>query len=209
MRRIVWLTAAAMLAVPARAWSQQPEQKADQQPTQQQDQSTSQTVQTPALQQDSLAEAARKAREQKKDAAPKPARVFTNDNLPTQGGISSVGASASGSASDSASDSTPAAGAGKTSNDEKAWRDKFASLHHKLDQDQENLDVMQRELGVLNTQFYGDPMKGLQQGLTRSDINQKIDDINKMTAKIEADKQAISDAEDDLRKSGGDPGWAR
>jgi hypothetical protein len=30
-----------------------------------------------------------------------------------------------------------------------------------------------------------------------------------MTKQIEADKQAISDAEDQLRKSGGDVGWAR
>jgi hypothetical protein len=207
MRKILWLTAAAMLVIPARAWSQQPDQKADQ--AAQQDQSASQTAQEPAPQQDSLADAARKAREQKKEAAPKPPRVFTNDNLPTQGGISSVGAAAPGSGSDSASDDKTGTTGGKAGSEEKTWRDKFASLRHKLDQDQENLDVMQRELGVLNTQFYGDPMKGLQQGLTRSDINQKIADINKMTAQIEADKQAISDAEDELRKTGGDPGWAR
>jgi len=199
MRRIVWLTAAAILALPAGAWSQQNDQQSASQ-----GQSQAQTVTAP--QQDSLVEAARKAREQRKEA-PKSAKTFTNDNMPTQGGISTVGEGTSGTSS---GDQNAAAGAGKpAANDEKSWRDRFASLHHKLEQDQAALDVMQRELGQLNTQFYTDPMKGMQQGFTRSDINNKVADINKMKAQIDADQKAISDAEDELRKSGGDSGWAR
>jgi hypothetical protein len=68
---------------------------------------------------------------------------------------------------------------------------------------------MQRELGVLDVQYYSNPVKAMQQDLTRSDINKKTADIDAKKAQIEADKQAISDAEDDLRKAGGDPGWAR
>ncbi len=202
MRRIVWLTAAAMLAIPASTWSQQ----ADQQPAPQQGQSQAQAA--PAPQQDSLAEAARKAREQKKDA-PKTAKVFTNDDLPTQGGISSIGEGAATGAGNDTAGATVSKDGSKGTTDEEKWRTKFAALHHKLDQDQENLDVMQRELGVLNKQFYGDPVQAMQQQLTRSDINEKTADIDKMKAQIEADKQALSDAEEDLRKSGGDPGWAR
>ncbi len=82
-------------------------------------------------------------------------------------------------------------------------------MRHKLEQDQENVDLLQRELGTLNTQFYSDPNKQLQQQLTRSDIDKKTAEIDKAKAKVDADQQAISDAEDDLRKSGGDPGWAR
>jgi hypothetical protein len=154
-------------------------------------------------QQDSLAAAARRAKEKKKDAS-KPSRVFTNDNIPTTGGISSVGAAP-------AAPSTPAAEAsGSTKNDdEKAWRAKFAALHHKLEQDQQELEVMQRELGELNLQYYNDPMKAMQQELTRSDITAKTGKIDAKKKEIEADQQAISNAEDDLRKAGGDPGWAR
>ena len=199
MRRILWLAAASILVVPASTWGQQ----ADQQPAPvPQDQSQSQTVAAP--EQDSLAEAARKTREQKKDAT-KPAKTFDNDNIPTTGGISSVG---EGTAAPSGGGDTQSASA-KPANDEKSWRDKFASLRHKLEQDQADLDVLQRELGVLNTQFYTDPNKALQQQLTRSDINDKIAEIDKKKAQIAADQQAISDAEDDLRKAGGDPGWAR
>jgi len=203
MRRIVWATVAAMLVVPAAAWSQQ----ADSPAGQQQGQASNAAAQTSApAAQSSLAEAARQAREQKKDQ-PKSGKVFTNDNMPTGGGISSVGAGTAG-----VSDTTPApagGGSAKPANDEKAWREKFAQLRHKLEQDQAQLDVMQRELGVLNTQFYPDPVKGMQQELTRSDINQKIADIDRMKAQIQADQQAIDDAEEQLRKSGGSPGWAR
>ena len=49
----------------------------------------------------------------------------------------------------------------------------------------------------------------MQQQLTRSDINEKTAEIDAKQKEIEADQQAIDDAEDDLRKAGGDPGWAR
>jgi chromosome segregation ATPase len=61
----------------------------------------------------------------------------------------------------------------------------------------------------LQLQNYSDPMKTLQQEVTRSDINEKTAKIEAKKQQIEADKQAISDAEDELRKSGGDVGWSR
>ena len=50
-------------------------------------------------------------------------------------------------------------------------------LHKKLEQDQADLDIMQRELGVLDVQYYNDPVKAMQQGYSRSDINEKTDKI--------------------------------
>jgi hypothetical protein len=205
MHRLFWCAAAAVVLVtPASGWSQQSDQKpADSSP---QSTEAAATTQAPAPQQDSLAEAARKVRDQKKDA-PKTAKVFTNDNLPTSGGISTVG---QGSEAGTSSDSTTAAPAGAASGkDEKAWRDRFAQLRHKLEQDQANRDVMQRELGVDNVQFYTDPVKQLQQSYTNSDIYKKTDDIKAMDKQIQADQQALTDAEEELRKSGGDSGWAR
>ena len=164
---------------------------------------------------DSLAVAARKAREAKKDSSqPGTARVFDNDTIPKQGGVSSVGAAedasatgSDGSASGGTATSATAGAAG--GNDEKAWRDRFAKLRTKLKQDEDALSVMQRELGVLDVQYYNDPNKAMQQNLTRSDINAKTAKIDAGKQTVEADKQAISDAEDELRKSGGDIGWSR
>lgn len=210
MRRALLISAALLLVASEPVWSRQEQQQSQSQPAQQQSSQQSQK-QVQAPQQDPLAVAARKAREQKKEA-PKNTKVFTNDNIPTAGGISSVGeeeepknedkvvkagASESGNAK---SGSAPSA--------EAQWRSRFAKLRHKLEQDQADLDVMQRELGVLSTQYYSDPNKELQQQLTREDINKKTADIEARKKDVEADKQAISDAEDELRKAGGDPGWA-
>jgi hypothetical protein len=166
---------------------------------------------------DSLAAAARKAREAKKDQSQAgTTRVFDNDTIPKKGGVSAVGATddaaaagSDGSASDGAAAPAPAAGAASGELGEKAWRDRFAKLRTKLQQDEDALSVMQRELGVLDVQYYNDPNKALQQNLTRSDINAKTAKIDAGKQAVEADKQAISDAEDELRKSGGDIGWAR
>jgi hypothetical protein len=179
--------------------------------------SQSTTVSLPPQTTDPLVAAARKAREQRKDqAGAKPARVFTNDNIPTQGGVSAVGQQPAGDASGGADgaaapDSTGAPASGKTSatNGEAAWRDRFAKLRKKLDQDQADLDLMQRELGVLDVQYYNDPVKSMQQGYSRSDINEKTDKIEAKKKTIDADNQAISDAEEELQRAGGDPGWAR
>jgi hypothetical protein len=172
------------------------------------------TVVSPPPQEDALVAAARKAREQKKDqAGAKPARVFNNDNIPTSGGVSAVGQNSASSATDgtdAAAAAAPTPGAGTSAaSDEKSWRDRFKRLNKKLEQDQAELDIMQRELGVLDVQSYTDPVKAMQQGYSRSDINEKTDKIEAKKKAIEADQQALADAEDELQRAGGDPGWAR
>jgi hypothetical protein len=198
----VLLAGAAVMVCPSYSWGQQsspaPASEASSSP-----------AATSAPQQDSLADAARKAREQQKKESKAP-KVFTNDNIPTSGGISTVGPAATTSEPGTTADASAATGKdSKSGRDEKAWRDKFARLRSKLDQDKADVDVMQRELGVLNVQYYNDPVKAMQQGLTRDDINKKTADIEAKKQAIIADQQAIDDAEDDLRKAGGDPGWSR
>lgn len=196
MRRNIWLTALlAALVTPACGWSRAAGQS----------QTQDQSAQAPATQQDSLADVARRAKQQKQDNS-KPAKVFTNDNLPTNASVSVIG-TASTEPSGKAGDTS---GTKPASSDEKMWRDRFAKLNHKLDQDQSELDILQRELGVLNTQYYGgDPMKGLQQGMSQADITAKRDKIDAKKKDVADDQQAIADAESDLKKAGGDPGWER
>ena len=211
MRRTLWLSAAVVVFAASGVIRAQ---------AQPQDQTSSQASQTAAPaaapQQDPLAEAARKAREQKKDE-PKAAKVFTNDNLPTQGAVSTVGRARQ---TTTAADKSPETKGDKSTptpaaaNDEKTWRAKFADLHHKLDQDQAELDVLQREAGVGMVQYYGgDPQKAAQDQNSQQPMgaayDKKISDIDAKKKQVEADKQAIDDAEDELRKAGGDPGWAR
>jgi len=202
MRRALWLAAAAIIFfLPAAARCQQQDQ-----------QSSASAAQAAPKQDDSLAAAARRAREQKKEAA-KPAKIIDNDNIPAQGGISAVGTvkpetgPVAGTALEVQTTTAPAAKTAK--GDEKSWRKKFTDLRGKLETDKQELEILQRELGVVTVQYYSDPNKALQQDLTRQDINDKTAKIEAKKKQIEADQQAISDAEDDLRRSGGDPGWAR
>ena len=177
--------------------------------------SQSTTVSLPPQTTDPLVAAARKAREQRKDqASAKPARVFTNDNIPTQGGVSAVGVApaadnADGAGAAAAGTAAPASDKPAAAAGESAWRERFAHLRKKLEQDQADVDLMQRELGVLDVQYYNDPVKSMQQGYSRSDINEKTDKIEAKKKTIEADEQAITDAEEELQRAGGDPGWAR
>jgi hypothetical protein len=238
MRRMLWITAAAALVLPvalcaqeqqsqtqsqsqaqtqsdsqqassASSQNQKPQnQKAQSQKSQDQN-SQNQAPSQATPQEDSLAAAARKAREQKKDALHPTVKVFTNDDLPT-GGISTVGTEKDAASAEAGKEDAAAAGP----SDEKTWRARFAKLHEKLDQDQSELDVLQRELGVAQTQFYGgDPNKAMSDQMSGqpfgAEYNKKLTQVDEKKKQIEADKQAISDAEDDLRKAGGDPGWAR
>src|SRR5215469_177484 len=213
MRRTITFWAAALLLTCAAVWSRQdPQQNQSQHQSQPAQQESSSQGGKPVPRPDSLAAAARQAREQKKEA-PKNAKVFTNDNIPTTGGISSVGEEEEPKTGEKPGQTSTVANPGgakpnSPASDEAAWRSRFAKLRHKLEQDQADLDVMQRELGVLSTQYYSDPNKELQQQLTREDINKKTANIEAKKKDVEADQRAISDAEDELRKAGGDPGWA-
>ena len=221
MRTILWVGAAAILLVPASAWCQQQGQtQADQSSSAAQSSPTAQSAtaaqsQSANAPQDSLAAAARRARAEKKEA-PKPAKVFTNDNIPSEGGISAVGGADAGTGETAAAPGTQAAAATASAggfpsgDDEKSWRALFARLHHKLEQDNASLTVNQRELGTMSKQYYpNDPYMTMMQEYTRSDINAKTAKIDEKKKAIDADNQAISDAEDALRQAGGDSGWAR
>jgi hypothetical protein len=229
MRKSLWV-ATVIIFLPALSWCRQSDTKTDPKQQQQavhgaqgpqsaaaagansQDQDKSAASQTSAsspnsttpqpITEDSLAAAARKTRDQKKESG-KTGKVFTNDNIPTTGGVSTLSLASAEPATTGAAATAPAAA------DEKAWREKFADLHHKMDQDKQNLEVMQRELGILDMQYYNDPVKAMQQQYSREDINKKTAAIDAKKKEIESDQQAIDDAEDALRKAGGDPGWAR
>ncbi|HKW61633.1 MAG TPA: hypothetical protein VJN89_03735 [Candidatus Acidoferrum sp.] len=183
-----------------------------------QDQSSSQQTGDP------VADAARKAREekQKKDAQ-KPKKVYTDDDIkpaapdkPEIQNASAAGSTTNGTEASAAGGAQGAnepkagdAGQKEDPNGEKAWRRRFAEQHKKIADAEKALDVLQRELQKSSVQYYADPTKAMNEQNSRKEINDK-------TAKVEAKKQELAqlrqqldDMEADLRKSGGDPGWAR
>ncbi len=165
--------------------------------------------------QESVADAARKAQEAKK-TAPKAKIVLDDDNLDTiKGNISVVGeqpASAEDQAKTAAGDK---AKGGAPGDDKKApakgeeyWRQRFADANKKLTDDMHEADVDQRDYNLKQQQYYSDPNTALKEQYSRQDLTDLKKAIDDKTATVTQDKQDISDLEDELRKAGGDPGWA-
>jgi chromosome segregation ATPase len=158
---------------------------------------------------DAVADAARKARAEQK-TAPKPKKVITNDDMPSAPAPAPAQAatgkgSSEGAAAEQASDKDEE----NNPKSEKYWRNRFAKLRGKLSNAEQELDVLQRELNKDELQYYNDPQKALMQQHNRSDINDKTAKVDAKRKEVESLKQQLSDLEDELRKAGGDPGWAR
>ncbi len=167
---------------------------------------------------DPMADAARKAREQKKTEA-KPKKVYTDDDFrPAPAEASSAKAATAAQPGAEGAEGTPQA-AGKdekkeaaqagVENPEQKWHKRFKEMHGKIAQAEQELNILQRELDKGQVQYYTDPQKALEEQNSRKDIDEKTTKINEKKKEIEQLKQNLSDLEDELRKSGGDIGWAR
>jgi chromosome segregation ATPase len=167
---------------------------------------------------DPVADAARKAREQKKNEA-KPKKVFTNDDVaPAPAPKPAATASTSTDGKDGKEGDANAAKPGdaaaeaksdKPDNSEAGWRKRFSEQRAKISQAEQELDILQREGQKLQTQYYSDPQKALAEQYTRKDITDHDAKIQAKKDEIAKLKQGLSDLEDQLRASGGDSGWAR
>jgi hypothetical protein len=160
---------------------------------------------------DPVADAARKAREQQK-AAPKPKKVYTEDDVkPATPSPDAGPAPGSGGAQTAPGGGPDAAAKGSTSGDdsEKAWRKRFQDLRDKIAAAEKELDILQREDDKAQVQYYNDPTKAMNEQYTRKDINDKNAKIAQKQQQIADLHKQHDDLEDELRKSGGDPGWAR
>jgi predicted RNase H-like nuclease (RuvC/YqgF family) len=161
---------------------------------------------------DPVADAARKARAEQK-TAPKPKKVFTNDDIPSAAPPPPPAADAANKiapqqqAEDlSAQKSLDPADDPKT---QAYWSKRAKKLRDKLATAEQELDVLQRELNKDQVQYYPDPQKALTQQYSRSDINGKTAKVDAKKAEVESLKQQVADLEDAVRKAGGDPGWVR
>jgi hypothetical protein len=214
MRSTNWLGSSIVIAglclaaMPAFAQQQQGQSQSSSSSSQQQSQDASSQDQGG----DAVADAARKAREQQK-TAPKPKKVYTDDDVKPATPPPSEAPAAKAASSDSQGaaegDASKAdAGAGKD-DPETMWRKKFADQRAKIAAAEKELDILQQEEQKAEVQYYPDPQKALQEQYTRQDINDKLAKIDAKKKEIDDLKQQLDDMEDELRKSGGDPGWAR
>jgi chromosome segregation ATPase len=170
---------------------------------------------------DPVADAARKAKQEKKDA-PKPKKIYTDDDISTKkSDISVVGttpapapagvaaATAQTGAASTVADPTALTGEKEDPNSEKAWRRRFSALRTKIATSEQELDVLQREENKGGVQYYADPTKAMNEQYSRDEINKKAAKIEAKKKQISDLKQQFSDTEEALRKAGGDAGWSR
>lgn len=168
---------------------------------------------------DPVADAARKAREEKKNVQ-KAKKVFTDDDVkpatPDKPAVQNASAAGTASGAQGATATTAAAGTQKAEdatvkedpNSEKAWRKRFSEQHEKIARAEKELDILQRELEKAQTQYYADPQKAMTEQNNRAEVNEKTAKIDAKKKELEALRQQLDDMETELRKSGGDPGWA-
>jgi prefoldin subunit 5 len=99
--------------------------------------------------------------------------------------------------------------AAKEEKGEEYWTKRFAEARYKLRIAEEERDILQRELGVLVVQYDPNPAKALFEGATNKKINEHRKAIEDKKAEITTLQEQLSDLEDELRRAGGYPGWAR
>jgi hypothetical protein len=158
---------------------------------------------------DPVADAARKAREDKKNAA-KPKKVYTDDDVkPAAPAPADQTAGTTGATGTTVQQKTGDATPEEDPNGEAAWRRKFKTQHEKIAKAESELDLLQRELQKAQLEYYPDPQKALMEQNNRKAVNEKMAAIDAKKREIAQLKQGLDDLEDQLRKSGGDPGWAR
>jgi predicted RNase H-like nuclease (RuvC/YqgF family) len=155
----------------------------------------------------SLGDVARQVKAQKAKE-PKPAKVFTNDNISAPlDNASGVDVS---SKEKSPTNSAPEeSGEHAKPHDAEYFRSQMSTLQGRLDTDKRELDVLQQKLGQNQMQYYNDPNKSLLQQYSRDDIDKLTAEIDAKKQKVADDEKAIEDLHEQLRREGGDPGWLR
>lgn len=89
------------------------------------------------------------------------------------------------------------------------WRKKFADARERLYWNEKELSILQRELSQAMVQMYPDAHTALIEQITLNRINRYRRTIEQKRSEVTQLRQALSDLEDDLRRAGGYPGWAR
>jgi hypothetical protein len=162
---------------------------------------------------DAVADAARKAREAKKDA-PKPKKIITDEDLkkstPTpDAGAGSAPGGAGGTAAATTVQVAGEATKGVDPSGELAWRKRFKDAHDQIAMAEKELDILGRELEKSQLEYYPDPQKAMNEQNKRAEVNDKRAKIDAKKHELDQLRKGLDDLEEQLRKSGGDPGWAR
>jgi len=178
---------------------------------------SAQQQQPPPQQADSIAEAARRSREQKKEQ-PKPAKVWDNDTMPTKpGGVNVVGPSspssdasgnppaANAQAAASAPEASAAKSGEKSGKDIKALQASLAAAKDQLQAVKTELDILRRKFNLDSQMYYGKPnyVADTEGAAKLADEKSQIDAKQQ---EVDTAQKKVSQLEEELKNSeaGGD-----
>ena len=191
MKRVAWLLGIVMLLC-APGWAQQ--------------------------KQEPLGDTARRVRAWRATRKAAKVPLFTNDNMPTQGGITIMSGRAAASNA-SPSTSAQATGAGKKKDagdgcDEGCWRGKFDGKRKEIADAEREIDLLTREKSLNQTQFSMDPNQALKEQYSNSpsggqllqETQNKIDQKKTELTRLQNELRSL---ESELRSAGKPAGWGR
>ena len=176
-----------------------------------------------AAQSDSLAEAARKHKEQQAGKTPT-AKVYTNDNLPTTETISTVGTPPSDNTAPKQTDGQPNASTdpsaaaskdGTKPDDGKSrqktwgdWRDKIQKQKASVEQMQKESEELDRQFKLTTGNYYNNAQQRIYDGaaMQKEDAAYKTQMEQKKKALDDA-KQKIDDLQEEARRAGVPSGY--
>jgi hypothetical protein len=166
----------------------------------------------------SLGALARQQKAQREKAGKKPAKEFTNDNLPARPAAAGLTVAAEMSAesqektTEEPENTEAATTESAPAHDEKYYRDEMSKLQTRLETHRRQLSVLEQKMSQGDMQYYANPQKTLEQTSTPSfysDVNKLRDEMAKKKQEIAGDEQAMENLRDQLRREGAPPGWLR
>ena len=166
----------------------------------------------------SLGEVAKKEEERRK-AIKSSGKVYTNDDLrrypvgpppqpPGEGGATDAGAPADPVAAAKAKEGIPAPEKVEEKRDETWWKQRIIAAREQLRRSEGFIEAMQTRVNSLTNDFYArdDPA---QRAVVWSQRTVALEEIDRLTKEIAAQKKAIADIEEEARREGVPPGWLR
>jgi hypothetical protein len=177
----------------------------------------------------SLADVARQEQE-RRQAVKEPGKTYTNKDLPAvshaalppgdRAGQAAADTAASSDSGDKDKDkkdvgTKDATGKGKDDTktadkpkDQKYWSERMTALRTTLSRDQMYADALQSRINALTTDFVNrdDPA---QRAVIGQDRQKALDELGRLKDVIGKDRQAITDAEEEARRSNVPQGWLR
>lgn len=159
----------------------------------------------------SLAELARKERERQKNIASK---LYTNADLAGGAAVATPAATApvavpAGEKTAESEQAKPTGPTDKKGRDEKFWRDAFKTANEDLKRAGDNARIAELKVNDLNRQLLTQTSMYNREYRLQGEITAAKAALDKSRQDLEQAKQKIVDLEDELRRSGGPPGWAR